>query len=223
MQKGSVIIMIILIILSVDCFSDEEAITSSGKRVLLKDDGTWTSVLIKLSESKTDFRNTKWGMTQEEVITAEKIEKKDISSQTKNLLGINTTVSSYPSLVYYIFAYNRLVRAVYAFQIEHTNKTEYIDIDYKNVKEMITNKYGIPKSDDKLWKNNLYKDDPTNWGLAVSMGHLTFSTLWANEKTNVVEFLSGDNFDIKFGVGYSSIEYSGLEKKEKTEASKNNF
>ena len=119
----------------------------------------------------------------------------------------------------YEFVDNKLFRAIYFLESEHTNKNAYIN-DFKSFKDILKEKYGEPIRDDVIWKRNLYKDDPDDWGFAVSLGHLAFKTDWQTPRTDISIFLTGDNYEIVLGIVYSSNEFSELQKEKVKEETK---
>ncbi len=106
----------------------------------------------------------------------------------------------------YDFADGKLFGGGYVFIEEHTNKNDYIS-DYNNVKEILTREYGSPTIDSTEWRNDLYKNDPQYWGLAISKGHLIYLNTWETQTTEIVLILGGDNFKIKFVAGYTSNNF----------------
>jgi len=200
-------------------FAQQSATTDDGKNVILKKDGTWEYV--KEEPKKTtssDFRKVAWGMSKKQVKATEssKVERDD-----DDVVAYSGTVSGMEALIAYIFTDSKLVRAKYVFLPDHTNKNDYI-VDYKNVKETLTDKYGVPKSDDSYWRNDLYKSDYSEWGFAVSLGHLTYSADWETESTEISLILSGENYKIRLVTEYTSKQLKSLEetarqKKKKTE------
>jgi len=117
-----------------------------------------------------NFRKTRWGMSIAQVKSSEPLE---VAKEDKTLLGYKTTVIGKDVLVAYFFVDNQLVRARYVLVESHTNKNDFIT-DYNDFKKILTKKYGKPKQDETLWKNDLYKDDYSDWGTAISMGHLVY-------------------------------------------------
>ena len=105
---------------------------------------------------------------------------------------------------------------------DHTNKNFYIN-DYEELKEILTKKYGKPKKDEKIWDNELYKDDRSSWGLAVSVGHLAYGASWETSTTEIVLRLSGDNYKISLILAYDSKELKEWANKIKEEKAKSNF
>ena len=90
-----------------------------------------------------------------------------------------------------------------------SNKNDYI-ADYKNLKEILAEKYGSPLFDREVWKNELYRDDYQDWGLAISVGHLVYATQWETDKTYISILLQGDNFKINLGIYYESKQLKPL-------------
>jgi len=64
-------------------------------------------------------------------------------------------------------------------------------------------------------KIDLYKDDYSDWGTAISLGHLLYFSTWETENTEIASILTGENFDISCVIEYSSKSLEELEKKAK--------
>jgi hypothetical protein len=108
-----------------------------------------------------------------------------------------------PCLISYYFAENQLVAGRYIFLSEHSNKNLYIN-DYDDIKESLIKKYGQPNVDRPVWNNDLYKNDPSEWGMAISVGHLSYTAGWQLANTQIILHLGGDNYDITLGLDYHS-------------------
>ncbi len=119
----------------------------------------------------------------------------------------------------YIFAYDKLVRAKYIVNKKHTNKNAYLS-DYFDLVSALTKKYGKPWSDKDFWDDDLYKDKPDDWGMAVSAGHLSKYAEWKMQRTTILACLKGDNFEIDLGIEYSSKKLDQLESKAEKELEK---
>jgi hypothetical protein len=152
------------------------------------------------NKSQFDFRQTKWGMSKEEVIKSEKLDL--IINQDNNLL-FSTSIINKNCILFYSFKDNKLESGGYLFQVEHTNLNDYI-YDYIDIKKLLVQKYNKPTIDSVNWKNNLYQDSPQDWGVAISIGHLNIQSFWENSNTKIMIGLSGDNFKINLGLIYSS-------------------
>lgn len=163
------------------------------------------------------FRNIQWGMSMEEV---KKVETSKLLEEKPDLMNYQDSVNGLDTWVLYIFVDNRLVRAGYYFIERHSNKTDYIS-DYKTLDKSLTQKYGRPVHEDTIWKNDLYQDDPEDWGMALSVGHLVMLEKWETLETIVEHVLSGDNFDIIHVVNYRSKALGSLEELKKSKIEKN--
>jgi hypothetical protein len=154
--------------------------------------------------SKTHFRNTSWGMSEEQVkkIEKSKFEGRKLMDDGLLLLVYKGKQAGYDCSIGYGFAEDRLVEASYRFLIEHTNHNLYID-DYNNVLAQLKEKYGTPY-EKTIWNNSFYKDDPDALGLALSMGHVTLGAMWNLSETEVGIILTGDNFEINLAVFYNT-------------------
>jgi hypothetical protein len=213
---------IFLFFCSYVAFAQLKATTDDGRRVVLKSDSTWEfekDLSQKPKISNFDFRKCKWGMSKKQVKATEsgRIERDD-----ETVLAYSGKVSDMNCLIAYIFVENKLVRAKYAFIPKHSNQNDYI-LDYKNVKENLIKKYGEPISDDSYWRDKLYQDDISQWGFAISLGHLRYSALWETESSEIFLDLSGENYHVDLASEYTSKQYKGLEEKAKEKKSKDEF
>ncbi len=161
------------------------------------------------SSSAVDFRKTTWGMSKSQVKATEAGVP---NSEDESVLMYSSRISGMNALVIYIFAENKLVRAKYLFTEEHSNRNDYIT-DYNSLKEALGKKYGKIKNEETVWRNDLYRDDFSQWGFAVSLGHLIYYSQWNTENTNISLVLSGENYDIKLAAEYTSKALEKLEEK----------
>jgi len=155
------------------------------------------------------FRKTKWGMTPAEVKASEPLE---IAKEDEGLLGYKTSVIGKDVFVAYFFIDNQLTRARYVLAESHSNKSDFIS-DYKDFKKILIKKYGNPVKDESFWKNDLYKDVYSDWGTAISLGHLVYFSTWSTSDTEISNILMGENYDISCIVEYSSKNLKEIEKK----------
>lgn len=154
------------------------------------------------------FRNTKWGMSVEEVKAHEDLALigEDSDEVQTALQYASTSVAGLQGIPYYGFQNDKLYRAFYKFDVKHSNDNLYID-DFNSLVKSLTQKYGEPKSNIKKWFNDLYKDDPDDWGMAVAAGHLAYVAQWDTEDTAILLYLKGDNFKMSFALTYTDINY----------------
>jgi hypothetical protein len=154
------------------------------------------------------FRKTKWGMSIQEVKQSEPMEPNE---SKENILVYKTNIINKNVFLVYFFVDNKLVRARYTLAEEHSNKNDFIH-DYDEFKEIIKKKYGKPVKDDILWKSRIYKNDPSNYGMAVATGNLSYFSSWKTNNSKIICFLHGDNFNVFCGVEYVSNELGSIEK-----------
>lgn len=155
---------------------------------------------------KSGFRQTTWGMNQAQIKQQEKSEliKKDVSQSTGlDIVSYKGKAGNFDCLIAYYFAGDKLVEGRYIFLNKHVNKNLFID-DYKEIKSSLIEKYKNPSGDNVIWKSDLYKNDPSDWGMAIGAGHLAYETTWQLQDTLIRLQLYGDNFDISLVLGYQS-------------------
>lgn len=162
-----------------------------------------------------DFRQTKWGFTKEQV---KNIEGNEPYIDIENTLAYKKSVANLDCLIGYMFINDKLVRAKYLFEIEHSNKNDYIS-DYNKIKQILKEKYGVQKeSNDMQWNNDLYKDSFQDYGFAISLGHLRYLSSWDTNTTKIMLALYGENYKVNLISDYSSKQYLKLYEQEKKQS-----
>jgi hypothetical protein len=185
------------------------AIASNGRTVILKDDGTWEYEKADKAKPGGQFRKLAWGSTVAEIRKAEGAP----ASQSE---GVITTLLYKGKLagldVAYAFIcpHGKLTRGKYVVTERHVNKTLYLTSDYAKLKARLDEKYGAGK-ETYHWSNDLYRDDPSDWGTAISIGHLTVYSAWMTPDTEIYLALTGDNFNLTLGLEYQSKKLGKLE------------
>jgi hypothetical protein len=195
------------------------AITEDGSTVILYQNGTWKTQINTESKKPGSFhfRKSNWGDSKEKVIESEDLEPKH---DADGVLGFQAKIAGLDTILAYIFVENKLVRSKYIITEKHTNANDFIS-DYEKLKEALTRKYGTPDKDETFWKNDLYKDDYEDWGMALKVGHLVYLASWETTDTDIGLVLSGENYDISLQIEYTSKKLEALEDK-KTEQEKMN-
>ena len=160
-----------------------------------------------------NFRNTRWGMTQEEVIAAETM---DPVEKDKNAITYKTRVLEKDVALRYVFAQNKLIGASYMLDDNYINSEQFIQT-YAQFKKELIKKYGQPVKDITQWKNDAFKKDRSKWGMALSLGYLEYFTFWETPVTTVSCGLKEKNYQILCSVEYWSLEFSNLLDKNKNE------
>ncbi len=153
---------------------------------------------------KNYFRDTRWGMSKNQVFELEGRTANHEKSYGLEILKYRKKAMGLDCLIEFIFAGNKLIRGKYIFLEEHKHKNQYIS-DYKKIKDWLTEMHGMPQGSNVTWRNDLYKEDYANWGLAVGLGHLEYSSLWKNQEVEIFLTLSGENNKLSL-----RAEYKGL-------------
>ena len=144
------------------------------------------------------FRSYAWGTTRADIQQAEGEPKAagDNLVYTGEVAGLDVIVA-------YIFVNDQLARGRYVVIEEHSSENSFIS-DFNKLKALLTKKYGPSTGDKSYWINDLYEDDPSYWGFAVSLGHHSQFAGWETSFTDVGLGLYGDNYKISLVVDYSS-------------------
>ena len=157
---------------------------------------------ISTYSNQYDFRKTNWRMSKEQVKATEKGE---IAFEDEEEINYKVEINRSEFLCAYFFLEDKLYRSGYLLNETHTNENDYID-DYKNLKDILIKKYEKPAKDKIEWKNDSYKYDKIEWGLAISVGDLIYDTRWETNNTEITLRLSGDNYKIYLVLRYESKE-----------------
>lgn len=148
-----------------------------------------------------DFRKTNWGMNKSQV---KKIEEENISKEDINLLVyLGKAFNTFNSYIIYEFSKDKLTSASYIFVESRLDPSERFK-DYRKIKKILIKTYGEPTKDKQCWKNNLYKENYRNWGLAINRGHLSYDTSWDTSATKICLHLFGENYKNYLGIRYIS-------------------
>ena len=152
-----------------------------------------------------DFRQSKWFDSIEEVKKVEGPEGwKESGDHVSKYITKPVTVGGFGAMLAFYFTEGKLSAGTYIFTEQHTNPNLYID-DYLNIEGVLQGKYGTSSEVNNIWSNTLYKDDPEQYGLAISAGHYELGNTWRTENTGVVHSLKGDNFEIFHRIQYVSL------------------
>ena len=154
------------------------------------------------------YKNSKWGMTKAQVkklfpgVTSPKGEP-DVLVKLDKLNGK-------PISVGFVFVDGKLVRVALRNRQDFVNKNGFLNI-YEDWFDLLSTKYGAPAENETAWGNDLYRDDPEDWGMAVSVGHLTRRAAWIAGDTKVTLGIFGERFDVMVGIDYTSTALAGAE------------
>ncbi len=147
-----------------------------------------------------DVGRARWGMTKEQVISAEVktplLEKGDMLKYNGMYQGMGAELT-------YVFSANKLVKGRYKLDGSSTDEMGYIR-NYLRIKELLSLKYGEPLFDQETWVNSSYKNKPDRRGFAVFIGYLSYKTKWSTDRADMLLELKSGNYDMLFEVFYNS-------------------
>ena len=216
-MKKQFLISLLVFICCIRIFSqDIQATTDSGDRVNLYEDGTWTFIEKNMDiDDNFDVRKVKWNMTIEEVKASEDFEWiEGGEDQYFSFIYVPIEFLDEESYLAYYFNMNRLHTLAYIINEEHSNPTDYW-LAFKRILNALIDKYGKANTDYKgepIWKNNLYKDDQSNWGFAISIGHMEAYANWETDNSEILLGIKGDNYDIDLRLQISAKDFQNIEK-----------
>lgn len=161
---------------------------------------------------ETHFRRARWGMSKQQILRQEGYPDRQENTNGLDIIQYLQEVLNMDCLIGYVFAENKLVKATYSFSAEHGDNNQYIQ-DYSKIRDILVEKYGKPLTDSALWQNSRYKDQPSNWGQALGLGHLKFDSTWQDSETEIHLQLQGGREKISLAVEYAGLNYKYLTRK----------
>ena len=141
-----------------------------------------------------------WGMSEKQV---QKLYKKARREKGAEGLFLKTEVAGRDAYVQFSFFEGKLSMVGVIFTGTFVNKNKHID-DWTTLDELLTSKYGTPSPSGPLWDDDLYRDDPGNWGMALTLGRVTWVSYWQVGGTDMVHSLRGENRSIYHVILYQS-------------------
>lgn len=175
------------------------AVSPDGQRFKIFENGTWELDGSVVSGTEA-FRSSCWGASIEDV---KKNEKGELIIDKPDILAYKATIAGLSTMVIFIFVDGRLVLGRYAIDELHANNNAHLD-DFNALKELLKKKYGPSGSSNVFWNNDLYRDNYSEWGMAISCGHVSFFEVWDDEETHIELQLMGDNYEVKLALMYRS-------------------
>jgi hypothetical protein len=180
-----------------------------------------------------DFRKAIWGMTRAQVMATEPHRPAEVRQDNGEVVVRYDTsdpagAGEPGGRLIYIFADDKLVRAKYISNAEHTELNDFIT-DFSAVEPILQEKYGKPATERAVWDNDLYQQERLPYldqdrarpsdilpsdqhaGLSVSLGYLRLYTQRANARTKVVHALTGENYRILHQIEYRGIDLEAFE------------
>lgn len=178
--------------------------------------------LISFSASETyaddyDFRKTKWGMSQKEVLASETLK---VISQTAEGITCQNKVLNKEVLICYQFIQDKLYRTAYLLQEKYSD--HFIEV-FKDFQDALISKYGKPSEDKLKWKNESAKENYASYKRAILTGNLTYYNIWETYNTEITLMMCGHNQEIRCAVTYHSKEFKNLKEQKGNQQNMDDF
>lgn len=230
------IFSLIIIIGITSIYADKVATTEDGKKVILKDNGTWKYASPGEIEALKRTPSTKKPDASSPVVTT----SKDISTivhelktgttsdfrkvrwgmsvaQVKQTEKLKLLKEGKESLKYDYTLIGMKCKIFYHFKAGKLTSARYtiqqkhhdpaiFNKDFITLKKHLRLMYGAPATIQDNWKNDQFKSDESKWGFAVSIGFLTRMVIWRTGETKVVLQMEGQNHEIFINIKYVSIK-----------------
>lgn len=203
MKKRAILIPFLLVCLALPqtATATIKAVTEAGEVVLLHPDGTWEYLTEPDAEKgEPHFRNARWGMSPEEVVTAE---GREPDRRDQEALYYATSFGGQDAVAVYFFTDGALSSAAYTFDVSYLNPMSYVR-DFLRLKEELEAEYGTPTSDRNIWRDTFLRGF-LDEGTAVEMGLLTKVADWKTPETEIRLWLSGQSLRVNLMIYYKSM------------------
>jgi hypothetical protein len=151
--------------------------------------------------SPSDFKNTRWGMSEEQV---KRIERLKLIEEGKDFLKYDYTLIGMNCNVIYYFTDGKLSSARYTMKQKHHDPALFSE-DFIALKKHLLLLYGPCVSFKDIWQDDQFKTDESKWGFAVSLGFLTRLVTWKNGETEIVLRMAGQNHEIFINIEYAIV------------------
>lgn len=168
------------------------------KVITIQGDSTKNTKIIR---SEVYLEEAQWGMSSNQL---ERIEGKPAhtgESQGYKIIGYQKEILERDCLIGYYFSNDQLKGAKLSFLEQPANKNQNI-ADFKRIKDLLVQKFGRPVEDKISWEDATFKDNISEWGNAIGMGHLEYVSKWSTRKTEVLLHLFGEEDEISLEVTY---------------------
>jgi hypothetical protein len=159
-----------------------------------------------------------WGMTPDDVRKlSTSIESADAGPRG-TILNALAEVAGQKAKLSYHFAEDKLWKIEYRFTTDHPDRNLFVK-DSEAMQEYLDEKYGDHVKADTKWRDTLFSNDTRSWGLAVSRGDLTFTSVWRTPESEITLLLSGGSLKLSLLLTFESRALSlVMEQSEQAEA-----
>lgn len=151
----------------------------------------------------TTFRNTIWGDSLE---TVQKYETEDGFVVDENMYGVYTRVSGKDVELAYMFENDKLVEAIYNFDIDGYKGRMAIG-QYYSLQEELCKIYGEPYHDEIIPLTSQALIDHADEYTRIELGYVAYMTEWKTDKTHISLLLGNNNYKMFLSIQYLDINH----------------
>jgi len=175
-------------------------------------------LLVSVFSFAQDFRNYSWGSSMIQVKSGER--SNPILKIRDNQLFYDDKLAGSDCQVIYIFNdNNKLISGNYTFTRKYPNPQLYLQ-DYDVFKTLLIEKYGKPAKESEIWSKNSSVTEKDNYGLAISQGDLSLTTIWNTDRSIIKISLTLLNKHPYLQIHYTARSINSLESKDELNAAK---
>ena len=153
--------------------------------------------IASLKTYDTNFRNSIWKSSKEQVI---KTEKAELQLKTEDALSYKVKLNNDKFHALYYFNNNLFYQGVYSFKGEFVNENNYYS-KYNSLSKILEKKYGKPRSVNKYRSGDLFKD-LDDIGMAIKTGRYSETRIWETKQSLIELYITGENFDVSLTIRY---------------------
>lgn len=146
-----------------------------------------------------------WGAARDAILRAEGRPHSDEAEQGMEILGYRRDVAKKKCQVEYVLDETGLVATRIRLLENYADKNNYIR-DYNKIRESLRAAAGSPRAERAIWQDHSYERLNDCWGIAVSQGHVEFSSEWIVRDTEVRLTLTGANNHVAFDAEISDVK-----------------
>lgn len=146
------------------------------------------------------FRGIAWGSSVADLKSRESGPPNHVAADIVIFPG---TLAGLDVSVGYQFADGGLARGTYVDREPHADYNDYLT-DYYKLGYLLAQKYGKPHKSGIKWTDYRFTNNRSYYGLAVALGHVTFSEEWHLSDTDIVLTARGSNGVIGVQIVYTN-------------------
>jgi len=156
-------------------------------------------ITMTFSAGAADFRDVEWGMSKAEVTGREgrqpDYEDEYMMAYIVDVLGAEFALG-------YMFYKDKMTNARYMLMDESVQGQEYFNL-IESLNKGLINSYGEPSGHGILWLDSRYKNDTSNFRLAVKNGIVVVDRKYETKNINVYFGVQGENNEDLFFILYT--------------------